>query len=142
MLHKFSKRGILSQEPSFSCRLNPKSGSVPKEACPVFLRLTRCCKRVWLCLQSTGQNIPSLKRPATIIIDSILHLCRLILICLSCCRGMQAAEEVYNIAKKLSAHAMLLAFDEYQSLVKRYARVPDWQKPVPRDEFTPGTRQI
>lgn len=48
-------------------------------------------------------------------------------------RGMQAAEIVYNFALSLNQEAMLLAFDDYQGLLKRYARVPDWQKPVPEE---------
>ena len=56
-------------------------------------------------------------------------------------RGLQAAESVHNFALSLNEEAMLLAFDDYQSLLKRYARIPDWQKPLP-NSFKPGIALI
>ena len=51
---------------------------------------------------------------------------------------MEAADNAHSFALSLNKEAILLAFDDYQGLLKRYARVPEWQKPVPRDSFTPG----
>ena len=56
----------------------------------------------------------------------------------SVCRGLQAAESVHNFALSLNEEAMLLAFDDYQGLLKRYARIPDWQKPVSGYDFKAG----
>lgn len=53
-------------------------------------------------------------------------------------RGLQAAEAVHSFALSLNEEAMLLAFDDYQGLLKRYARIPDWQKPLSKESFKPG----
>lgn len=50
---------------------------------------------------------------------------------------------MYNFAVSLKHEAVLLAFDDYQGLLKRYARVPDWHKPVPpEDTLTPGKSSL